>query len=402
MARIALFGGYAPSLYNFRGALLRELARRGHRVFAVAPFQEAPPDMGDRIQALGARYIPVSLARTGMNPLEDRKSFRELSALFQSLQLDVLLSYTLKPVLYGSLAARRAGVPRILGLITGLGYSFSGTSWKQNLLRLGLNPLLRRALEACEAVIFQNPDDRRLFVERKLVTYEKTFRVWGSGVDLEHFSYVPPREELPLSFLLIARLLREKGIREYAAAAESIGKRYPGTRCLLAGPFDPNPGGISREEVESWHSRGILEYLGPLEDVRPSLAASSVYVLPSYREGTPRSSLEAMATGRPLITTDVPGCRETLRDGYNGYLVPPRNGEALAEKMALFCDNPALVPLLGKRSRSLAEERFCVHKVNAAMIGIIEKGLAWGHENPPLPEQNGEEKEENGKAGKEG
>ncbi len=377
MARIVLFGGYAPSLCNFRGALLRDLARRGHQIFAVAPLQETPGDMPERIASLGARYVPVSLARTGMNPLEDQKSFRELTNLFRSLSPDVLLSYTLKPVLYGSLAARRAGVPRILGLITGLGYSFSGTSWKQNLLRLGLNPLLRRSLKACEAVIFQNPDDRKLFVEQRLVEREKTLRVWGSGVDLDHFAYVPPPEGPPLSFLLIARLLREKGIREYAGAAERIGKRYPGTRCLLVGPFDPNPGGISRKEVESWHSRGILEYLGPLEDVRPSLAASSVYVLPSYREGTPRSSLEAMATGRPLITTDVPGCRETLREGYNGYLVPSHNEEVLAEKMALFCENPALVPLFGKRSRSLAEERFCVHKVNAVMIGIIERGLPW-------------------------
>ena len=377
MARIVLFGGYAPSLYNFRGALLRELARRGHQIFAVAPYQEAPAAIRERIAALGAEYVPVSLARTGMNPLGDYASFRELRNLFRSLAPQVVLSYTLKPVIYGSLAARAAGVPRILGLITGLGYAFTGTSWKQGLLRLGLTPLLRRSLETCEAVIFQNPDDRKLFVQRGLVEERKTFRVWGSGVDLKHFPYVPPRKEPPLTFLLIARLLREKGIREYAAAAERIQKLYPGTLCSLAGPTDPNPGGISREEVQKWHAQGVLNYLGPLEDVRPALAASSVYVLPSYGEGTPRSSLEAMATGRPLITTDVPGCRETLREGDNGYLVPPRDEEALAARMAFFCEHPEQIAPMGKKSRLLAEERFCVHKVNAAMTGIIEEGLSW-------------------------
>ncbi len=400
MARIVLFGGYAPSLYNFRGALLRELARRGHQIFALAPYQEAPGDIRERMAALGAEYIPVSLARTGMNPLGDYESFRELTNLFRSLSPEVVLSYTLKPVIYGSLAARRAGVPRILGLVTGLGYAFIGGSSKQRLLRMGLTPLLRRSLEACEAVIFQNPDDRSLFVQRGLVEERKTFRVWGSGVDLEHFSYVPPRKETPLSFLLIARLLREKGIREYAAAAERIQKRYPGTVCSLVGPPDPSPGGISREEVQRWHDRGILNYLGPLEDVRPALAASSVYVLPSYREGTPRSSLEAMATGRPLITTDVPGCRETLWEGYNGYLVPPRDEEALAAKMALFCEHPEQIAPMGKKSRLLAEEHFCVHKVNAAMTGIVEEGLSWGlHSKSPGEKYTYTKETEEGKEG---
>ncbi len=377
MSRIVLFGGYAPSLCNFRGALVRELVRRGHQVFGVAPLQEAPKDMCERIQALGGRYVPVSLDRTGMNPLKDGKSFRELVALFRDLRPEVLLSYTLKPVLYGSLAASRAGVPRILSLITGLGYSFIGASLKQRLLRRGLSPLLRRALKVSEVTIFQNPEDRRFFVDSGFVREEKTFRVWGSGVDLERFPYVPPPEGGPPNFLLIARLLREKGIREYAQAAERLRRLYPEARCSLVGPFDSSPGGIAEAEVDAWNRRGVLRYLGSLEDVRPALGASHVYVLPSYREGTPRSSLEAMATGRPLITTDVPGCRETLQDGYNGYLVPPRNAEALAEKMALFCENPALVTLMGRRSRLLAEERFCVHKVNASMIGIIEEGLSW-------------------------
>jgi glycosyltransferase involved in cell wall biosynthesis len=401
MARIVLFGGYAPSLYNFRGALLRELARKGHQIFAVAPLQEAPEDIRERIAALGGEYVPVSMARTGMNPLGDYASFRELADLFRSLAPEVVLSYTLKPVIYGSLAARAAGVPRILGLITGLGYVFTGTSWKQGILRLGLTPLLRHSLEACEAVIFQNPDDRSLFVQRGLVKEGKTFRVWGSGVDLEHFPYVPPRERPPLSFLLIARLLREKGIREYAAAAERIQNRYPGTVCSLAGPPDPNPGGISLEEVEGWHARGVLNYLGPLEDVRPALAAASVYVLPSYREGTPRSSLEAMATGRPLITTDVPGCRETLQEGVNGYLVPPRNEEALAAKMAFFCEHPEQIVPMGYKSRLLAEERFCVHKVNAAMMGIMEEGLSWclPSESPGEKIEHHEKETEEGKEG---
>jgi glycosyltransferase involved in cell wall biosynthesis len=216
-------------------------------------------------------------------------------------------------------------------------------------------------------VIFQNPDNRQVFVERGIVELPRTLIVHGSGVNVEHFSPAPLSQGEPV-FLLIARLLGDKGIREYVRAAALLKEKYPAVVLQLVGPDDPSPDGIPLDEVKKWHEAGVIQYLGSTKDVRPYLAQCHVYVLPSYHEGTPRSVLEAMAMGRPVVTTDAPGCRETVQPGENGYLVPTRDAEALARAMERFILEPGLIGEMGSRSRRIAEQKYDVHKVNAVIL----------------------------------
>jgi glycosyltransferase involved in cell wall biosynthesis len=219
-------------------------------------------------------------------------------------------------------------------------------------------------------VIFQNPDNLNEFVQRGIVPVAKCALINGSGVDISRYTHTPLPNNPPI-FLTIGRLLGEKGFREYAQAAQIVKTRYPDVTFQLLGPEDPSPDGISLNEVQQWHQNGWLKYLGATNDVRPSLQNCHIYVLPSYHEGMPRTVLEAMATGRPILTTDVPGCRETVSQGENGYLVPKANAQALAERMIWFIENRDQWERMGKRSRELAEEKYDVHKVNAQLMEIM-------------------------------
>ncbi|MDN5881511.1 MAG: glycosyltransferase family 4 protein [Nitrosospira sp.] len=248
---------------------------------------------------------------------------------------------------------------------------FTGDSRRHRRLQRAVLALYRHAFGRCTRVLFQNPDDRDEFVARRVVDGEKCALVNGSGVDLDVFRLTPLPAGGGTIFLLIARLLGDKGIREYAQAAALVRRSYPEARFWLVGPGDPSPDAISETEVKGWEQSGAIEYFGEAADVLPFLEKGAVYVLPSYREGTPRTVLEAMAVGRPVITTDAPGCRETVADGDNGYLVPVRNVEALAEAMCRFLDNPELIKQMGRRSREIAEERFDVHKVNKQMLAAM-------------------------------
>jgi glycosyltransferase involved in cell wall biosynthesis len=284
----------------------------------------------------------------------------------------VVLTYTIKPIVYGTLAARAASPgARCYAMITGVGYAFSAQELRARLSRQVARILLNISLPLNARVFFQNPDDRALFLRNGLVRPEQVVLIPGSGVDLDAFAPAPLPKHPPLVFLLIARLLREKGVEEYADAARLLRSRYPDVRFVLVGPLDDHPDAITQKEVRKWEVEGVLEYLGYQEDVRPAIAASSVYVLPSYREGTPRSVLEAMAMGRPVITTDVPGCRETVRPWVNGFLVPPRDPLGLALAMERFLRRPELVPAMGRRSREEAEARFDVHVVNDIILDTL-------------------------------
>ena len=228
--------------------------------------------------------------------------------------------------------------------------------------------LYRAAFRICDRVFFQNDEDAAHFIASGSLSPEKVVRVNGTGVDLARYALVPPVRK-PVTFLLMARLLREKGICEYAAAARQVRARHPEARFVLLGGLDPNPGGLARDEVEVWVREGVLEWPGAVDDVRPWIAQASVYVLPSYyREGVPRSTQEAMAMGRPVITTDNVGCRETVVDGVNGFLVPVRDVDALVAAMEHFIAEPALIESMGRESRRLAEERFDIHRINAVML----------------------------------
>jgi glycosyltransferase involved in cell wall biosynthesis len=282
-----------------------------------------------------------------------------------------VLSYTIKPVIYGTLAAWLAGVPHRFALITGLGYAFQGCGQRSRLQAL-VQRLYGLALARAQRVFFQNHDDLALFQERGILNpHTQVCVVNGSGVDLDSFAVRPlPAAALAGSvrFLFIGRLLGDKGVREYAQAARLLKRSHPQVQCALVGWVDSNPNAITQAELDGWIADGSIEFLGRLADVRPAIEACSVYVLPSYREGTPRTVLEAMAMGRPIVTTDAPGCRETVIDGENGFLVPVQDAVALAQAMARFIDEPALQTSMGIRSRLIAEVKYDVHKVNAVML----------------------------------
>jgi len=306
-----------------------------------------------------------------MNPFADLLTLVALCKLMRDIKLDSVLAYTVKPVIYGLLAARIMKVKRRFALITGLGYAFQSAGSQAGGARAMLKALVQRlyalALSSATRVFFQNPDDEALFKQLRLVSVDTPSTVVnGSGVDVNDFKVAPFPEHL--SFLLIGRLLGDKGVREFVSAARAVKSKHAHVIFKIAGWIDENPNAIAREELEAWIVEGTVEYLGRLKDVRPAIANSSVYVLPSYREGTPRTVLEAMAMGRAVITTDAPGCRETVIDGVNGFLVPVQKVDELTTAMLSFAENPHLVSMLGNKSRELAELKYDVKKVNAAML----------------------------------
>lgn len=366
MARVLMLAGHAESLVGFRDKLLQEMVALGHEVIACAP--EATARVGCRLTEWGVECRDIPLRRTGTGIADDLRYLFALIALLREVRPDVVLPYTVKPTIYGSIASSLVGVPVTGSMITGLGYAFSGESLRRRLIGLLVKGLYRVGLRGNRVVFFQNPDDLDLFRNLGIVEERNNpTLINGSGIDLDHF--LPTPYPSALSFLLIARLIGEKGVREYAAAARELRQRHPAARFRLAGFIDVNPDAISQVELDRWTAAGTLEYLGRLEDVRPALAETSVYVLPSfYREGTPRTVLEAMAMARPVITTDAPGCRETVIPGENGFLVPPRDVPALVEAMERFLVCPDLVPVMGAASRSLAEKKYDVHEVNRVIL----------------------------------
>jgi glycosyltransferase involved in cell wall biosynthesis len=287
--------------------------------------------------------------------------------MLRQLQPDVVIAYTIKPIILAAAAAKAAGVPNFVALITGLGYAFTGGREPKRLLsRFLATKLYRRALSRTNLAAFQNRDDREDFRRLGVLPSSlNTIVINGSGVDLDHYCQVQPPPQP--SFLMIGRLVIDKGVREFGEAARRLKQDYPGVKVGLVGWIDVEPHALSQKELDSFVAAGI-EHHGRLADVRPAIAAHSVYVLPSYREGTPRSVLEAMAIGRAVITTDTPGCRETVVHGENGLLVPPRDADALYRAMVHFVRNPHLIPLMGAASRQLVERKYDVHKVNEQLL----------------------------------
>jgi glycosyltransferase involved in cell wall biosynthesis len=362
-----MIASLADSLINFRGPLIAALQARSLQVHVAAPDLPNSNPMRQQLEARGLIVHNIPMLRTGTNPLADLQTFWCLWRLMRQVKPDCVMGYTIKPVIYGSMAAWLAGVPRRFALITGLGYTFQGEG-KRGLLQALVQRLYTLALLRVNKVFFQNRDDEALFRQRGILAAGTPSRVVnGSGVDVASFisAPLPPG---PPRFLLIARLLGDKGVREYAQAARRICAMHPDVHCALVGWLDSNPDAIKQEELDTWTVDGHIKFLGRLSDVRPAIAACSVYVLPSYREGMPRTVLEAMAMGRPIITTDAPGCRETVATGDNGFLVPIKSVDGLLKAMLRFVNNPALVSQMGSRSREIAEEKYDVHKVNAVML----------------------------------
>lgn len=358
-------------MLNFRGPLIQDLVAAGVQVYALAP--DYSDDLRQKVQALGANPIDFQLTRTGMNPLRDGLDMLRLTLLLLRLRPNVMLGYFIKPVIYGTLAAWLAGVPRRVAMIEGLGYVFTASGTCQplgrKLLRTLVSKLYKFSLSKAQKVIFLNRDDLAEFVDIGLVDKAKVINLGGIGIDLAEWPLTPSFIQ-PITFLLVARLLKEKGIFEYVHAAKQVKSLYPETRFVLLGGLDPNPGSLNQAEVDGWVKEGILEWPGHVA-VKPWLMKASVFVLPSYREGVPRSTQEAMAMGRAVITTDAPGCRETVDEGVNGFLVPVRDVAALTQAMMRFVKNPDLVATMGQESRRLAEKRFDVHSINARLLKIL-------------------------------
>lgn len=367
---ILVNASFAPSLLGFRGPLLRRMVADGHRVHASAPGMT--DDIAAKLRAMGVTPHDVFMQRTGQNPLADLGYLRRLYALIRAQKIDLVFGYTIKPCVWGSLAARLAGVESA-SLVTGLGYAFiDSASMRQSAVRRLSIVLWRAATAANRVVIFQNSDDRDDFVAAgALADPAKARLVDGSGVAMADY----PRTPLPpgARFLMIARLLGNKGVREYAAAAARLIADGSTARFALAGFFDEGPDGIPASEMAGWQRAGV-EYLGPLSDVRAALADSSVYVLPSYREGMPRTVLEAMASGRPVVTTDVPGCRQSIVEGESGLLVPPRDSGALASAMARLAQDSELRQAMGEAAYRRCAGVYAVDRVNDAMMAHL--GLA--------------------------
>ncbi len=348
----------------------------------------ATPDVSDFLRLKSEQWgffiHDLPLKRTGKNPFSDLVFFFSLVFLLNKIKPDIFIGCTIKPVVYGNLAAYFVKVPTRCALITGLGFTFTSrvTGIKQLVVHIS-HILYKLGLSKSTHVLFQNPDDRQLFTDLGLVDSKKCGLVNGSGVDLKHYSVVP----LPSNpiFLFIGRLLVDKGIREFANAAKEVKKSHPSARFLVVGWIDSNPTAIDQRELDEWIRSGTIEFFGKLSDVRPLIKESSVYVLPSYREGTPRSVLEAMAMARPVITTDAPGCRETVVDGRNGYIVPVKATDKLAEAMIRFIDNPALRAAMGQQSRLIAIDKYDVHKVNRSIMQHfgIEPAVNSTHSDSP-------------------
>lgn len=363
--RVAIVGNQAFALVNFRSALIRDLLDNGHEVLAMAP--DFDKQTLCAIEKLGAKPITYSLSRAGINAVRDFADAIKLVRLFRREKPDLVMCYTIKPVVYGIPAAALAGVPRRTALITGLGYGFGeAKSLRRRLVQLVAQRLYKFALRRAFLVFVQNQDDARELTRKRLVTPDKLLVVNGSGVELDKWPLLE-QPEIPITFALAARLLEEKGVREYVEAARRIKLRYPSTRFLLLGDTDTNPTSVSRKEILGWVGEGVVEWPGHV-DMREWMAKFHVFVLPSYREGVPRSSQEAAASGRAIITTDAPGCRETVVHGQNGLLVPVRDVAALAGAMQELVEDPELVARMGNASRALAEERFDVRAINQTML----------------------------------
>ncbi len=367
---VFFIAGNARSLVANRGDLISDMLQAGHKVSAAVPAE----DMLDSVYELDIDIHPFRLGRTGMNPIKDIGMMLRLCSLIRRVKPDMIFAYTIKPVIWGTFAAQLAGVKQCYAMITGLGTIFIRENKGLNRVRRTLVVALYRvAISSATKVFFQNPDDLANFQKYGILRDpQKAVRTMGSGVNLARFN----RAELPkekIVFLFIGRLLREKGVAEFCEAAAALKPIWPEARFVAVGPYDPDlPHSVDAQDLEQWKATGAVEFVGGVPDVRPWLAQSSVFVLPSYREGTPRSALEAMATGRAIITTDTPGCRETVQDGENGFLVPPRDPDALAAAMEHFLKQPELIEKMGASSYNRVQKDYDVRNVNHLIMQTME------------------------------
>ena len=364
--KILVVSAKNKTVFNFRGDLIRDMIAHGNEVYVTGPNQ----DFIDDVMALGVKqFIEIPSVKDNTSIKNDITYLRKLKAAVKEIQPDLVFSYNIKPVIYGSMAARSGHVPHVFAMVTGLGRVYAASGVKAKLLRLITKLLYTNAFRACERVIFQNGDDVVELVRNGYLPLEKTVTVNGSGVSMEKFR----RTELPEKpvFLMVSRIIKEKGVLEYCEAARELKKQHPEARCVLLGGFDASLGALKPESIQAYIDDGSIELHEEVKDPVAFYQEASVFVLPSYyREGLPRTILEALACGRPVITTNWTGCRVAVKDGVNGYLVPIKDSKALAQKMDVLC-NMELARSMGNAGYETCRVKYEVSVVNKSMREIL-------------------------------
>lgn len=364
----------SPGFLIFRKDFIEYLVSQGHVVYAFA--LDYSDDSRQAVQNMGAIPVDYTLNKTGINPFKDFKDTLALSRKLKKIAPDVVFSFFVKPSVYGTLAAKFAGVPRRIAMLEGLGYihtpSPTGFSFKKRVLQLAHGLLCSVGYLFADKVLFLNPDDPKDLAKKSFLNKKKLQVLGPIGLNLSAYPYKPVDLNKPIRFIFIARLLAEKGIFEYLAAARQVKDVYPDAEFVVLGGLDPdNPAALSKPQLDEVIAENIIVYPGYVSNVAQWIADSHVFVLPSYREGVPRSTQEAMAIGRAVITTDVPGCRETVVDGVNGFLVPPFDADALAKKMIYLIENPQIIKQMGIESHRMAVEQYDVQKINPILAKIV-------------------------------
>ena len=372
--RILLIGTTAECVYNFRKDLILTLVAKGYKVYAFTT--DYIPSELEKISALGATPVPYIFSRGGLNPLNEIKNTIILYQKIKKINPYLVLSYFAKPAIFGTLAAKMAKVPRIFAMLEGLGYTFTeqpeGLSTKTKIIRKSQIALFKLALPLADGVIFLNPDDPKDLLYQNNIQVKDVHILGGIGINLNSYSYSSKSLEENITFIFVGRLLKEKGIKEFINAAKIVKYQYPNTRVVVLGAIDDsNLGSLTAADVKGLVESNLIIYPGRVDNVNKWLEDSDVFVLPSYREGIPKSTQEAMAIGRAVITTDVPGCRETVIDGVNGFIVPKWNPQALAEKMIYFIENPEKISEMGYESYKIAQDKFDSYKVNDRLLKIL-------------------------------
>ena len=372
--RILLIGTTAECVYNFRKDLILTLVAKGYEVYAFTT--DYIPSELEKISALGATPVPYVFSRGGLNPLNEFKNTIILYQKIKKINPYLVLSYFAKPAIFGTLAAKMAKVPRIFAMLEGLGYTFTdqpeGLSTKTKFIKQSQIALFKLSLPLADGVIFLNHDDPKdLLIHNKMQVKNVHVPV-VTGADKEAFPYSARHPKNNVNFLFIGRLLKEKGINEFIEASKIVKNRHPQAKFVVLGAVDnSNLGSLTGDDVKKLVETDLIIYPGRVDNIAQWIEESDVFVLPSYREGVPKSTQEAMAIGRAVITTDVPGCRETVIDGVNGFLVPKWNPQALAEKMSYFIENPEIITQMGEESYKIAEKKFDSRRVNENMINIL-------------------------------
>ena len=366
-----LFANTDWYLYNFRLSFAEHLRKNGWEVIFMSPNGEH----AEKLKEAGWTHIPFEFSRKGLNPFQESETIRRIKAIYEREKPDLVHHFTIKCVIYGSLAAKELGIKAIVNSITGLGYMFLSNKPHVRIIREAVKHLYKKALPDT-AVIFENPDDRSYFLEMGLVSEANSFIVLGTGIDTERFIPVPPPNSLPLT-ILPARMIWDKGVQEFVDAACMIQESGVKARFALVGSNDiGNPTCIPFDQLSKWQKEGNVEWWGWQDDVPTVISMCHIVCLPSYREGLPKILLEAASCGRPIVATDVPGCREVVQEGVNGYLVPAKNAAALKDALLKLINDEEKRAAMGEASREIVVQKFSEGIINEQIYSVYQKALS--------------------------